>query len=420
MQDNPHSVVIGAGVIGIACGISLLEKGHRVTIYDPEPPGSMTSSGNAGGFGFTEVMPMAGPGVSWRVPGWLLDPCGPLFIRPGQLPSLVPWLWRFHRLSKLEHVEKISHALKDILRSSMLDTRELVKKCGLESLFVENGMITVYKSEQGFRRDRLEWDTKKARGIEVIELDSVGIREMEPALENANFGAYTPQWCNTPDPFKFTTSLGKYFCDQGGVIVQSKVKEIRIRDNHASSIISDGTDEIKCGHVIVAAGIWSKLFCNQLDENVLLESERGYNTTLPNPGISLNRQITFGDEKFVITNIQISDQKTGLRIGGAAEFAGITAPANFKRSERLVEIARRYLPELDATGGSEWMGQRPSTPDSLPVISRSGRYKNVYYAFGHSHGGLTMAATTGKLIARLTAGESTPFDLSPFHIRRFQ
>ena len=123
------------------------------------------------------------------------------------------------------------------------------------------------------------------------------------------------------------------------------MKEIRISGNHASSIINAGAGEIKCSHVVVAAGVWSKSFCNQLGENVLLESERGYNTTLPNPGVTLNRQITFGEEKFVITNIQIAGQGGGLRIGGAAEFAGIIAPANFKRSDRLVEIARRYLPD---------------------------------------------------------------------------
>jgi len=420
MHDKPHSVVIGAGIIGIACGISLLEKGYKVTIYDPELPGSMTSAGNAGGFGFTEVMPMAGPGITWRVPGWLLDPCGPLFIRPGQLPSLLPWLWRFHRLSTRQHVERISHALSDILRCSMVDTRELVSKCGLGHLFVEKGMITVYKSEQGFRKDKLEWSIKKARGLEIKEMDGSAIREMEPALENANYGVYTPEWCNTPDPLEFAILLAQYFCNQGGEIIRSEVRGINIQDNQARSVSSSTGQPLNCNHVVVAAGVWSKIFCNQLGEKVLLESERGYNTTLPSPGVTLNRQITFGEEKFVMTNVNIAGLGNGLRIGGAAEFAGTQAAANFKRSERLVDVARRYLPGLDDAGGVKWMGQRPSTPDSLPVISQSSQYKNIYYAFGHSHGGLTMAATTGKLIARLTANEPAPFDLSPFHIRRFQ
>jgi D-amino-acid dehydrogenase len=219
---------------------------------------------------------------------------------------------------------------------------------------------------------------------------------------------------------EFAKRLAAYFCNRGGEIIRSGVNAINIKGNDAISITSDEGQIIDCNHVIVAAGVWSKPFCNQLGEKVLLQSERGYNTTLPNPGVTLNRQIAFGEEKFVMTNIGNFEEGYSLRIGGAAEFAGICAPANYKRSERLIEIARRYLPHLDDKGSKMWMGQRPSTPDTLPVISRSSRYNNVYYAFGHGHGGLTMAATTGKLISQLISCEPASFDLSPFSIRRFQ
>ena len=156
------------------------------------------------------------------------------------------------------------------------------------------------------------------------------------------------------------------------------------------------------------------MFCHQAGDRVLLESERGYNTTLPNPGVTLNRQVIFGEEKFVITNIG-----QGLRIGGAAEFAGLNTPPNFRRSERLVEVARRYLPELNDQNGTQWMGHRPTTPDSIPVIGTSPKVSNLHYAFGHGHYGLTMAPTTGKAIASLVLNEIPDVDLSPFGISRF-
>ncbi len=101
---------------------------------------------------------------------------------------------------------------------------------------------------------------------------------------------------------------------------------------------------------------------------MLLESERGYNTTIPESGVALTRPITFGEHKFIAAPLS-----SGLRIGGAAEFAGLDAPANYRRCKALVTLAARFLPGLRAEGGREWMGNRPATPDSLPVIGRSPR-----------------------------------------------
>ena len=410
--ENQHCFVVGAGIVGICCGVFLRERGYQVTLYDPNPPGSMTSSGNAGGFGFTDVMPMAGPGLVWRVPGWLFDPCGPLFIRPGYMPRLLPWLWAFHCAGRRNRVESASRALAAILECSKSDTRALLSRAGLDNLFIEDGALTVYRTRETFDKDRLEWEVKGDRGVKIEFLDRDGIRELEPNLENANYGVFTPEWCNTPDPHAVATGLAEYFTGLGGKLERAGVDGIRTGEGGAR-ISVDGR-EIDCDHVVVAAGVWSKRFCEQLGDRVLMESERGYNSTLPDPGVLVNRQIIFGEEKFVITLI-----RGGLRIGGAAEFAGLDAPPNYERSRRLVEIARRYLPDINDSGAEQWMGHRPSTPDSLPVICRTRRYNNVYYAFGHSHAGLTMAATTGRLIAQVVAGEDPAIDLAPFHISRF-
>ena len=117
MSGITHSVVIGAGIIGIACATELVRRGHRVTLVDPNLPGSQTSSGNAGGFGVTEVMPIAGPGVIWQIPGWLVDPCGPLSLRFAHLPKMLPWLWRFHQMSDPKQVDRIARALGALLKT---------------------------------------------------------------------------------------------------------------------------------------------------------------------------------------------------------------------------------------------------------------------------------------------------------------
>jgi D-amino-acid dehydrogenase len=151
-----------------------------------------------------------------------------------------------------------------------------------------------------------------------------------------------------------------------------------------------------------------------LGDHVLLESERGYNTTLPRPGLALEREVIFAERKFVVTPLSI-----GLRIGAAAEFGGLNAQPNYKRAEALVRLASRYLPALQSEGGTAWAGHRPATPDSLPVIGVSPRHNQVFYAFGHGHLGLTQAATTGKLVSDLVAGRRPPLDMEPYAISRF-
>lgn len=414
-RPGDKCAVVGAGVIGIACGIRLLDRGYAVTLYDPHPPGSMTSSGNAGAFAYSDVMPMAAPGTIRKAPMWLLDPCGPLFIRPVMVPALLPWFVRFCRASRKTEVDRLASALSSLMSTAPDDTRRLVARAGLESLMCGEGAITLYRSLGGFRNERLEWEIKARHGIHVEELGADDIREMEPAVENAACGRYTRDWQNTSDPYALSSGLADFFVRCGGRIRQCRVDRLRQGAGRVRALVLEGGDEVAVDRVVIAAGAWSGMFCRQLGERVLLASERGYNTTLPTPGVALNRQLIFGEEKFVVSRIG-----NGLRIGGAAEFAGLDAPPNHERSARLLGIARNYLPALDIEGGVPWMGHRPSTPDSIPVIGPSAAADNVIYGFGHGHYGLTLAATTARLVARIAACDRVDIDIAPFSITRFR
>ena len=167
--------------------------------------------------------------------------------------------------------------------------------------------------------------------------------------------------------------------------------------------------------MVVAAGAWSGLLARRLGDRVLLESERGYNTTLPDPGVSLSREVIFAERKFVATPLSC-----GLRIGGAAEFGGLERTPNHKRSRMRATLPGRYLPGLRTDGGCAWAGHRPATPDSLPVIGASPTHPDVIYAFGHGHLGLTQAATTGRRVADIVAGRPAVVDLTPYFISRFK
>ena len=177
--------------------------------------------------------------------------------------------------------------------------------------------------------------------------------------------------------------------------------------------MADGTTR-KTGQLVIAAGAWSHLLAKNLGERIPLETERGYNTTLPKTAFDVKRQLIFSGHGFVITPLD-----TGLRVGGAVELGGIERPPNYARSKALLEKAKVFLPGLDPAGGREWMGFRPSLPDSLPVIGGARKSPSIVYAFGHGHLGLTQSAATGRLIRDLVLGQTPPIDLAPFSPQRF-
>lgn len=408
--------IIGAGVVGLAVAFHLQKAGADVTIVDRDPKGDKASFGNAGGIAVTEVAPASAPGLAWRVPRWLIDPLGPLAVRPAHALKLLPWLTRFSQAGTPKEAARIASALSALNGRTYDDLLPMLAEMGLSAELNRKGALTVYETEQGFRRDADEWALKRAHGIVVEVLDSDAARAMEPALGPlVRRAAFTPQWSHINDPKRLMDLLRDRLQADGTAILAGEVRGVIASGEGKTTLMLEDGRHIGADRIVVAAGAWSGLIAKGLGDPVLIESERGYNMTLPDPGLALGREIIFAEKKFVATPLSC-----GLRIGGAAEFGGLYAAANYRRSEALATLASRYLPGLRTMGGLAWAGHRPATPDSLPVIGPSPTYPNVYYAFGHGHLGLTQAATTGRIIADLISGRPGPVDISPYSIARFR
>ena len=411
-----HVLVIGGGIVGLACAHALVKDGHAVTVLDRDPDGDKCSRGNAGAIAATEVVPAAAPGVIWQVPRWLLDPLGPLSVRPAHVPRLLPWLWRFLRAGQASEVARIAGALAALNLRAHDDVAPLLADIGLAADLHRVGALTVYESVAGYARDRAEWALRHALGIVCEELSGAEARAMEPALGPiVQCGVFMPAWSHVSDPARIVDALLAWLRGRGVAVLVGEAVDILSSDSVAERVVTADGRSLPVELLLIAAGAWSGRFAARAGDPVLLESERGYNTTLPQAGLSVGRELIFAERKFVATPLAI-----GLRIGGAAEFAGLEAPAHPARAKALLTLARRYLPGLQAAGGREWMGNRPATPDSLPVIGRSPRRRNVLYAFGHGHLGLTQAATTGRLVAELAQGRPPSVSLEPYAIERFR
>ncbi|ARP80585.1 amino acid dehydrogenase [Bordetella genomosp. 8] len=408
-------VVVGAGVIGLACARRAQQAGWRVTLLDRDFEGDRASHGNAGGIAVSESTPIAVSGFSLKAARWLLDPLGPLAIRLSHAPRLLPWLRVFNQVGRPEHFRRISRALAALNDRALADLAPLLDDLGLASQLHRRGALTVYETDAAYAADAGEWAWKRELGVRWRPVSADELRQLEPALAPVfRHAIMLEDWAHVDDPLNIVRALRERIRQDGGQLVTADVAALALDDPGRPAALGRDGRRHAADRVVVAAGAWSGALARSVGDRVLLESERGYNTTLPAATGMLDREVIFAERKFVATPLAI-----GLRIGGAAEFAGLDAAPNYRRSDALLALARRYLPGMDERDARRWMGHRPATPDSLPVIGASPASDRVLYAFGHGHLGLTQAATTGAIVGDLLADDDPRIDLRPYSISRF-
>lgn len=413
---QPNEIaVIGAGIVGLSAAFYLRERGRRVTLIDPDPHGDKASFGNAASFAVSECVPAGLPGLWKKIPKWLLDPCGPLFIRPSYAPRLLSWFHAFHRASSPIAVAHISQNLSR-LNALCLHAAEPIFAAVTYADHVHHcGALTLYADETSFEQDRVSWDIRERLGIRFRRVKSEELWSQEPALSRAkSFAIETQHWSHIDDPKDLHQRMLDHLIKRGIKVVKARVTKLTPNMGGPIECQLDTGATATFERIIIAAGAYSADLAHQVGDRVLLTSERGYNATLPNAGFEISKPLIFAEEKIVATPVA-----NGLRIGGAAEFAGLSARPNYERSTALVRAVSPAFKTLNTTGMAKWMGHRPATPDSLPVIGRSPRHSGVFYAFGHGHLGLTQGPLTGRLICDLMLGVVPQIDLGAFAIERF-
>jgi len=418
MTQHPHLVVVGAGIVGLSCAWAAQQRGWSVTVVDRDIEGDRASHGNAGGIAITECIPLSLAGLGLKPLRWLLDPLGPLSVRPLHAPRLLPWFLALRKVGRPAEFQRIAQALAALNDRCLPAFERLLADIGLGHAIHHRGALTVYESANAFEAEAGDWALKRALGVRWRPVDAAEIGRLEPGLAPVfATGVMAQDWAHIDDPQQLVTRLRETLQARGARLVTGEVASVAAAGAGATARLRGGAD-IACDRLVVATGAWSAALSAGLGDRALLESERGYNTTLPAAASLLQREVIFAERKFVATPLSV-----GLRIGGAAEFAGLARPANLRRSDALLRLARRYLPDLQQPGREEgarrWMGNRPATPDSLPVIGPSPGAPQVFYAFGHGHLGLTQAAATGELAGQWLAGDTPALDLSPYSISRF-
>lgn len=414
IEPQPDVIVIGAGVVGLSAAIAAQARGLSVTVLEREGPAAGASAGNAGAFAFTDILPLASPGILRKAPKWLLDPLGPLSIPPAYALKIAPWMFRFWKACAPERVAHSAAAQTALMDLSKAELEAFLDQTGTRPMLRKEGNLQVYEGETEFHASLPGWKAREQHGIEFQHMDAAAMAEIQPGLApRFTHGTFTPGWYSIADPKLYTIALADHFRAKGGAIKRTTVTGLRPAADGVEIILADGGTQ-NAAQVVLAAGAFSHRIARTLGENIPLETERGYNTTLPADAFDLRTQVTFGGHGFVVTRLS-----TGIRVGGAVELGGLDLPPNFRRSEAMLKKAQSFLPGLNGNGGVQWMGFRPSLPDSLPAIGRARSTPRVIYAFGHGHLGLTQSAGTARLVADLLTGDQPAIDIHAFSPQRF-
>jgi D-amino-acid dehydrogenase len=411
---NQHCVVIGAGIIGASCAWHLQQKDLQVTLIDHELPGQSCSSGNAACIARSGVIPFSYPGLIKKVPGWMLDPLGPMSIRPWDLPALIPWFWKFWRVSNMQKVEEIASAQATLMQTVFADYDEILNATDSAHLKLSRGAIHIYDTEKEYRADLWQADLRARLGFEEYRLSAAELKTMVACLKlEKGVAIMVPDWHHLLDPARVTATIAEHCFGNGGNWIQDRVSSVSSSASGTRVQTASGK-RIDADYLVVAAGVWSNNIAQQLDYTVPMIAKRGYHSQISDPGVVLDYPVLSISRVIVMTPLS-----AGLRIAGGAEFAALDAKPDYRRAKVLVQQASRYLDGLKTENVTEWMGQRPMTADSTPVISVSPGHPNVFYAFGHGHYGLTQGPTTGRIIADMVLDKEPSIDLSAFRFDRF-
>lgn len=419
MSDNvmPDVAVVGAGIIGVACALQLARQGRRVVIIDQQEPGHGASFGNAGHLATEQVFPIADASILSRLPAMLMDPMGPLRLDWKYLPRALPWFTRLLLNLRPAPFQRTVAGIRALNEGSLGAWHRLLGSIERPHLMREDGSLLVFERAES----RQAIDALQARmsqqEVPVDHWHASVVQDAAPQLSKGiQGGLFFPRTGHFLDPYGVVCELMEAAKASGVQFLKRQVVGGKL-DEHGVSLRTDQGIVAAC-QVLIACGAHSASLTGALTgKKVPLDTERGYHLMLPHEHGRLPFAVTSLERKFIMTPMD-----GGLRLAGTVEFAGLDRPPNMERAWQLHRLSQGlFRRDLSAEDATPWMGFRPSLPDSLPIIDKVCEGK-VLLAFGHQHLGLTQAAVTAELIARLAspaaASNGLPA-LGPYRLDRF-
>lgn len=414
LNSNIHVAIAGAGIVGVSCALWLQHKGFKVTLIDGNTPGSGTTSGCSCTIATYGCIPVNNPEILHQLVRLLLDNDSPLRIDPWHVVTHLPWMVSFLKNCKKSKVEHTTRYMASLLGSTNEGLMPLVHQAGAEGLFSNAGFLNVFDSQADFEHDLPNQRIRAEYGADFRELDTGEIRELEPAMKpEFQRGLLYEDIAHVKHPQKLVQNLFDHFLASGGQHIREMAHGL-IHTGDGMKIFMHSRRFLRANRFVICAGPHSTQIEGCDVERIPLGTERGYHIQFTGRESLIQRPICWNRYAFYAIPMQL-----GLRMGGTVEIKGTHKPKSPERIEFMKNKADRMF-GLNEQPDSDWLGFRPTLPDSLPVIGPSSKSPNTFYAFGHQHLGLTLAGITGKLISEVVAGEKPSLDIRPYSADRFK
>lgn len=406
-------LVLGAGIVGTSVAHALQKEGRHVTVLDKGAIGYGCSYGNAGWVTPCFAMPLPQPGMFWKSLGWLLDPESPLYIKPDLNLQLAQWLLYFTKSMTHKKMNQSIEVLAGISKESLKIYKELSQKYDFS--FEQKGLLMVSQTKDGYKAAVEELELMALRGIAGKQLSPDEIYNLEPSLKkNLLGGVYFPNEAHV-EPLSTVEKMAQEVQNLGGTflpfteVFQLESSRGEIKKVHTTRGV------FEANLVVIAMGTWSQILAHQLNLSIPVMGGKGYSLIVKNFKTKPQYPMMLIEKKIAIT-----PRADSVRVAGTLELVRNDESISPRRVQAIIKGAQQFFelpPELDIQ--ETWRGLRPCTPDGVPMIGFSNRYKNLFYCTGHQMLGLQSAPGSARLAMELITGKSPYVNSKPFDPNRF-
>ncbi len=399
-------IVLGGGIAGVSTARHLQQRGKNVALVDVRDPGQETSYGNAGIIEASFVLPFGFPAPR-RFKDILLDKDASARVDLVFLPRMLKWLLDFYIQSNAENRSKNGVFMRPLVQDAVAEHQALMKGNDAEKYFCKTGRVKIHRSKASFDGDAFERETLTKLGVPFEVLDPSEFAKIEPNIKPIFYKALKlSSSARVTDPGAVVAGYAQGFIAAGGTF---------IKGDAATLTQSGGKWEVagaQAKDVVVALGPWASNLLKPMGYNFPIGLKRGYHQHFK--GAAMNHAIVDADIGYVMGGCT-----KGIRITTGAEFAAQNAPKNPVQISRVLPHARELLDIGEPSEAEAWLGCRPCTTDSLPIVGRAQHHDGLWFNIGHGHSGFTIGPATGKLLAQMMTGEALFTSDAPYRPDRF-
>ena len=416
-KPGDHIAIVGGGVIGALCGWYLQQAGCKITIVDRDRFGAACSHGNCGYVSPSHVLPLCQPGVISKTLGSLFRANSPIRIKPRMSSALISWMWNFVWSCNQKSMMRSARGRHELLQASKKEYVRLIDDHQIDCEWQDVGLLFVFDHSREFESFRkVNEMIHREFGVSATPHAGDELIELEPAIKPGFGGGWHYEGDCHLRPDKLMAQLQSRLLAGGATIVEGfELNQLIQNGSQVEAMSAEGHENISADHFVVATGAMTPLLNRHLGLNIPIQPGKGYSLTMPAPKRMPTIPIIFEDSHVAVTPLT-----SKYRIGSTMEFVGYDTSIKQKRIDVLKGAAKKYLhdPYCDPVEET-WYGWRPMTWDGKPIIDRSPAASNLWIAAGHNMLGLSMGASTGKLVKELMLDEPAHIDPKHFAVSRF-